>query len=269
MAHAIEPYKAGVFDLPHKLTVETHGHTALITINQPPANNWDHDSLIGLRQVLEHLNRDDGVYALVISGHGEKFFSAGIDPKLFANGDRVYAWEIAQRLGKAFEALRDFRGISIAAINGFALGAGLECALACDVRIAERQVQLGFPEAAHGLMPCAGGIRLLPQLVGIGWAKRMLLCGERIDAETAVRIGLIEQQVDPGESRRHALLMAGRIARQSPMATQAIKLLLNANARENPGPAEREAFVALFDTEDAREGINAFLEQREPNWRNL
>ena len=90
---AIEPYKSGVFDLTHKLTVEKHGHTALITVNHPPANTWDRESLIGLAQVVEHLNHDDEVYALVITGQGEKFFSAGADLKLFADGDRVRARE--------------------------------------------------------------------------------------------------------------------------------------------------------------------------------
>ncbi len=101
---AVEPYKSGFFDLTHKLTVEKHGHTALITINHPPANTWDRESLIGLKQVVEHLNHDDEVYALVITGQGEKFFSAGADLKLFADGDRTRAREMAKRFG---ERLRD------------------------------------------------------------------------------------------------------------------------------------------------------------------
>ena len=174
MSTAVEPYQAGVFDLTHKLTVEKHGHTALITINHPPANTWDRESLIGLKQVIDHLNHDDDIYALVICGQGEKFFSAGADLKLFADGDRNRAREMARRFGEAFEALRDFRGVSIAAINGFALGGGLECALACDLRIAEQQAQMGLPEASVGLLPCAGGTQALAWLVGEGWAKRMI-----------------------------------------------------------------------------------------------
>ncbi|MBH9315668.1 enoyl-CoA hydratase/isomerase family protein, partial [Pseudomonas aeruginosa] len=157
MNTAVEPYKASSFDLTHKLTVEKHGHTALITINHPPANTWDRDSLIGLRQLIEHLNRDDDIYALVVTGQGPKFFSAGADLNMFADGDKARAREMARRFGEAFEALRDFRGVSIAAINGYAMGGGLECALACDIRIAERQAQMALPEAAVGLLPCAGG----------------------------------------------------------------------------------------------------------------
>lgn len=271
MSTAVEPYKPGIFDLTHKLTVEKHGHTALITINHPPANTWDRESLIGLKLVVEHLNHDDDIYALVICGQGEKFFSAGADLKLFADGDRVRAREMARRFGEAFEALRDFRGVSIAAINGFALGGGLECALACDIRIAERQAQLGLPEASVGLLPCAGGTQALAWLVGEGWAKRMILCGERLDAEAALRIGLVEQIVEPGEARGHALLLAARVARQSPVAVRTIKPLIDSVRSRGPstlGAAEREAFIGLFEAEDTLEGVNAFLEKREPLWRN-
>ena len=271
MSTAIEPYNPGMFDLTHKLTVEKHGHTALITINHPPANTWDRDSLIGLRQVIEHLNQDDDIYALVITGQGNTFFSAGADLKLFADGDKARAREMARLFGEAFEALRDFRGVSIAAINGYAMGGGLECALACDLRIAERQAQLALPEAGVGLLPCAGGTQHLAWLVGEGWAKRMILCGERIDAQTALQIGLVEQLVDRGEARGHALLLAARVARQSPVAVRAIKPLLQGARERAPNSwlsAERERFVDLFDAEDTREGVNAFLEKREPRWRN-
>jgi len=178
---------------------------------------------------------------------------------------------MARRFGEAFEALRDFRGVSIAAINGFALGGGLECALACDLRIAEQQAQMGLPEASVGLLPCAGGTQALAWLVGEGWAKRMILCGERITADTALRIGLVEQVVEQGQSRGHALLLASRVARQSPVAVRAIKPLINGARQRIPDPfaaAEREAFVELFEAEDTLEGVNAFLEKRDPRWRN-
>ena len=271
MSHAIEAYHPGLFDLTHKLTVEKHGHTALITINQPPANTWDRDSLIGLRLLLEHLNRDDDIYALVVTGQGEKFFSAGADLKLFADGDKARSREMARRFGEAFEALRDFRGVSIAAINGYAMGGGLECALACDIRIAERQALLALPEAAVGLLPCAGGTQLLPWLVGEGWAKRMILCGERVDAETARRIGLVEEVVEPGESRGQALLLAAKVAQQSPVAVRTIKPLIQGARERGPNgwlAEERERFVDLFEAEDTHEGVNAFLEKRAPQWRN-
>ena len=271
MNHALESYRPGLFDLTHKLTVEKLAHTALITISLPPANTWDRESLIGLRQLLEHLGRDDDIYALVITGQGERFFSAGAELSLFADGDRLRARELARLFGEAFEALRDFRGVSIAAINGYAMGGGLECALACDIRIAERHAELALPEAGVGLLPCGGGTQALPWLVGEGWAKRMILCGERVDAQTALRIGLVEQLVDSGEARNHALLLAARVASQSPVAVRAIKPLIQGARERAPNAwlsAERERFVDLFDAEDTREGVNAFLEKRAPRWRN-
>ena len=271
MSTAIEPYNPGMFDLTHKLTVEKHGHTALITINHPPANTWDRDSLIGLKQVVKHLNRDDDVYALVVTGQGSKFFSAGADLNLFADGDKARAREMARRFGEAFETLRDFRGVSIAAINGYAMGGGLECALACDIRIAERQAQMALPEATVGLLPCAGGTQALPWLVGEGWAKRMILCGERIDAATALRIGLVEEVVGKGEALTRALALAEQVGEQSPTSVALCKRLVHSGrdtviAKGLEG--ERDLFVELFATEDQREGVNAFLEKRKPVWKN-
>ncbi len=170
-----------------KLKVEIRGHTALVTIDNPAANTWDTESLPALKDLVGRLNDDRNIYALVITGAGEKFFSAGADLKLFADGDPRTARSMANAFGEAFEALADFRGVSIAAVNGFAMGGGLEVALACDLRIAEEQAQMALPEARVGLLPCAGGTQRLAWLVGEGWAKRVILCGERLDAATAQR----------------------------------------------------------------------------------
>jgi enoyl-CoA hydratase/carnithine racemase len=254
-----------------KLRLEIHDHTALLTINNPPANTWDEESLPALKLLIEELNQCADIYALVITGQGEKFFSAGADLKLFADGDKARARKMARLFGEAFEALGRFRGVSIAAINGYAMGGGLECALACDLRIAEEQAHMALPEAAVGLLPCAGGTQNLPWLVGEGWAKRMILCGERVNAETALKIGLIEEIVAPGDSKDQALALAARVARQSPSSVTVCKKLIMA-ARGNPMqhtlPKEREYFVDLFDTEDQQEGVNAFLQKRTALWKN-
>lgn len=253
------------------LDIEKHGHTALITIANPPANTWTVDSLNALRQLIGELNADRDIYALVITGDGEKFFSAGADLKQFADGDKGHAATATMAFGAAFEALSGFRGVSIAAINGYAMGGGLECALACDIRIAEEHAQMALPEAAVGLLPCAGGTQNLPHLVGEGWAKRMILCGERIDVATALRIGLIEEIVAKGHARSTALALAEKVGRQSPPAVAACKTLIQ-RARHSPPAAnlihERELFIKLFDTQDQKEGVNAFLEKRAPEWKN-
>ncbi len=255
-----------------KLLLEVQGNTAILTINNPPANTWDDESLPALKKLIEDLNADLDIYALVVTGQGEKFFSAGADLNKFADGDKAVARHMARIFGEAFETLSEFRGVSIAAINGYAMGGGLECALACDIRIAEEQAQMALPEAAVGLLPCAGGTQNLAWLVGEGWAKRMILCGERITAEKAEKIGLVEEVVAKGQGLETAIALAEKVAKQSPVAVSACKTLVH-NARGNNSLAtgcmqERELFVDLFDTQDQKEGVNAFLEKRKPEWKN-
>ena len=272
MTHAVEKYqKAQHLQLTDKLVVEMRGHTALLTLNNPSANTWDADLLLGVKQLIEHLNEDKDIYALVITGAGDKFFSAGADLKLFASGDKAMARTMARRFGEAFETLSNYRGVTIAAINGYAMGGGLECALACDIRIAEEQAQMALPEATVGLLPCAGGTQKLSWMVGEGWAKRMILCGERIDARTAERIGLVEEVVGKGEALRAALALADKVAQQSPVSVRTLKPLIQGARTQAPDhwlPAEREAFVDLFDAQDTTEGVSAFLEKRKPQWKN-
>ncbi len=254
-----------------KLSVEVRGHTALVTIDNPPANTWDQESLDGLETLVGSCTAAKSIYAIVITGRGEKFFSAGADLKLFADGDKAVAATMSIAFGGAFEALAKFRGVTIAAINGFAMGGGLECALACDIRIAERQALMALPEASVGLLPCGGGTQNLAWAVGEAWAKRMILCGERVDAEVALRIGLIEEMVEKGSALGHALALAETAGRQSPPAVAACKGLIQ-RARDgdiaSAYASEREAFVKLFDTQDQTEGVRSFLEKRKPVWKN-
>lgn len=254
-----------------KLRMEVRGHTALVTIDNPAANTWDTESLPALKDLVEKLNADKNIYALVLTGAGDKFFSAGADLKLFADGDPKTAETMGSFFGQAFETLADFRGVSIAAINGFAMGGGLEVAMACDIRIAEEQSQMALPEAKVGLLPCAGGTQRLTQLVGEGWAKRIILCGERIKAAKALEIGLVEEIVPQGEALDKALALAEQVGQQSPIAVTFCKELIH-TARDATIPQglvdERSKFVELFSTEDQREGVNAFLEKRTAEWKN-
>lgn len=253
------------------LKVTTKDHIATITIDNPPANTWTFESLKELKNLVEELNANKNIFALVITGAGEKFFSAGADLNVFADGDKGKASDMARVFGAAFEALRDFNGVSIAAINGYAMGGGLEVALACDIRIAEQQSQLALPEAKVGLLPCAGGTQNLAWLVGEGWAKRMMLCGERLNATTAEKIGLVEEVVESGEALNSAMKLAQNVANQSPTSISACKSLIQAGRAGSINaalPLERELFVGLFDSKDQKEGVNAFLEKRTPIWRN-
>ena len=253
------------------LALEKRGHVAIVTLTNPPAHTWTVESLAALRQLVLELEDDREIYSLVITGAGEKFFSAGADLKLFADGDPGVARTMARRFGEAFETLAAFRGVSIAAINGYAMGGGLECALACDLRVAEEHAVMALPEASVGLLPCAGGSQWLAWHAGESWAKRMILLGERVDASTAQRIGLVDEVVSRGGALARALEMAAQVERQSPSAVRACKTLIHGARHGSPYRTlvdEREAFVDLFETADQREGVAAFLGKRAPQWRN-
>lgn len=247
------------------------GAIACATLRRPPANAFSADGLRQLHSIVGALEADTRVRALVVTGDGPKFFSAGADLNTFAGGDRAVAREMASRFGTAFEALSDAHFVTIAAINGYAMGGGLECALACDLRIAEAHAQMALPETSVGLLPCGLGTQTLPWLVGEGWAKKMILAGARVDAATALRIGLVEDVVESGASRDAALSLARQVARQSPHAVAYSKELIGLARHGVPRSAalavERERFVDLFDTPDPREGVAAFLGKRAPQWQ--
>src|SRR5258708_35608522 len=230
---------------------EIKGHTAFITIDNPPANTWTPESLRSLEGLLAELNADRGIYAAVLTGTGGKFVCAGADLKNFQGDDKVLARHFIARFGAAFEALMNARCVTIAAINGYAMGGGLECALACDVRIAEEHAQMGLPEPAVGLLPAGSGTQMLPWLVGEGWAKRIILTNERVDAATALRIGLVQEVVPKGKSLEAATAMAERVATLSPRAVEYCKALIH-NARNGiPRFArlarQRQVVIGLVD----------------------
>jgi enoyl-CoA hydratase/carnithine racemase len=250
--------------------LEIDGTTAIATIASPPANAWDSVGLAALGSAIDTLETRGDIRCLIITGEGPKFFSAGADLHEFDHGDPYRALDAMTIFAEAFDALAGFSGVTIAAINGYALGGGLECALCCDLRIAEEQVKLGLPEALVGVLPGGGGTQRLARLVGTSWAKRIVMLAERVDAPTALRIGLVEEVVPTGASLATAREWAARAALTSPRASAASKVLINSafDTRLDEGLGqERRDFAALFGTADQREGVTAFLEKRRPIWR--
>ncbi|MCV6614126.1 MAG: enoyl-CoA hydratase [Cellvibrionaceae bacterium] len=253
------------------LKYQTRGHTTIITMNNPPANTWTPESLRELKAKVEALNADKDNYALIIASDNEKFFSAGADLNRFNHDDQGKAFDFIGAFGEAFEALAHYNGVSIAAITGFAMGGGLETALACDIRVCEEQAQMALPEAAVGLLPGGLGSQHLPWLVGEAWAKRIILLGERVKADKAEQIGLVQEVVPTGSALEKAIELADKVANQSPTSVRVCKELIMAARNQTMNSAralEREQFVKLWQTQDQKEGVAAFIEKRKPEWKN-
>ena len=252
------------------LRLEQHEFVSVVTFNNPPAHTWTPESLSQLRDIVALLNSDPANRALIVTGSGDKFFSAGADLQRFHHQDMDLARDFSSAFGQAFETLTAYRGVSFAAINGYAMGGGLEVALACDVRIAEQHAQMALPECAVGLLPCGLGTQQLAWLVGEQWAKRMILLGERLNAQQALRIGLVSEVVESGYALSECLQLAQLTQKQSPTAVGYCKELIMA-AREQPLSenyvAERQRFVQLWEDQNQFEGVSAFLEKRTALWQ--
>ncbi|WP_174874109.1 enoyl-CoA hydratase [Vogesella oryzae] len=252
-----------------QIVIEHLGHSAIVTIDNPPANAWTLESLQALASAMELLGSEQQVNAVVLTGAGEKFFSAGADLQQFAAGDETLAAQVADAFALAFNSIRHFHGVTVAAVNGYALGGGLECALACDYIVAERGARLGLPEASVGLIPCAGGTKALADRVGVAWAKRIILGGETVDADLALRIGVVEEVVDAGLAKIMAVSLAGKVSRQSRSAVLAARRLIDGSPQSTLDRQlllEKAAFLELMGGAEQLEGVRAFLEKRQPSW---
>ena len=243
--------------------VARSGAVAVVTIDRPDAlNALDVPTLTELRDRLAELAQDDTVRALVLTGAGEKAFVAGADIKYMSglDPDGAKAWgALGHEAGLLLETMPK---PTIAAINGFALGGGCELALACDLRYAASRAKLGQPEINLGIVPGWGGTQRLARVCGIGVAKDLIFSGRTVDAEEALRIGLVNAVADPVLDL--ALETANALAAKSPGALALAKRLVNLAPAALD--AEADAFGELFSSDDAKEGLTAFVEKREPRF---
>lgn len=253
------------------ITVEKEELLALITINRPDKLNALNKATIEeLHEALKELEADKEVRVILLTGSGEKAFVAGADISEFANFGTS---EGAQLAAKGQELLFDFvQNLSkpvIAAINGFALGGGLELAMASDFRIASDNARMGLPEVTLGVIPGYGGTQRLPQLVGKGRALEMILTAAMINAETAKEYGLINHVVPQSELLDFTKEVAKKIAKNSPSAIAKAIKSVNANFKDgiNGFHEEIKNFGDCFGTEDFKEGTTAFLEKRKANFQ--
>jgi enoyl-CoA hydratase len=243
--------------------VDRHDAVAVVTIDREEAlNALDVETLTELRDRLSELAGDDTARAVVLTGAGDRAFVAGADIKYMGGIGTEEAKQWGALGHEAARLLEEMPKPTIAAINGFALGGGCELALGCDLRYASSRARLGQPEIDLGIVPGWGGTQRLARICGLGVAKELILTGRQVDAEEALRIGLVNAVVDP--VLEHALELARKLAQKSPVALRVAKRLLNLSPRALE--QEAEEFGDLFASEDAKEGLAAFAEKRAPRF---
>jgi len=244
---------------------------ATITINRPEVRNaLNEETVAELFTRFEDAEKDENIRVIVITGAGDRAFCSGLDLNIIKGVSPMKGTEnsrIGQHLCNLIEALGK---PVIAAINGFALGGGTELAMACDIRIASENAQLGQTEINLGLIPGWGGTQRLPRFVGKGIAKEMIFTGKRIDAKTAERLGLVNAVVPADQLMAKVKELALELASKPPIAIRLLKALINNSTETHPDIGlwqEAEAFGLVTSTEDFNEGVTAFLEKRKPQYK--
>lgn len=246
------------------------GAVGVVTLNNPPVNALSARLLEELEDELVRLDEDEATRVIVVRGAGEKAFVAGADIKEFPTLRESAAADGSPRgIQKVGARMQELRTPIVAAIHGYCLGGGLELAMACDIRIAAEDAQLGQPEIKLGLVPGGGGTQRLPRLVGHGRALLLNLTGDPISGREAFEWGLVERVAPAGRHVETALEVSSTIAQRSPHALGVVKQLA-AETRDLPlddGLArEAAAFMRCLASEDGAEGVAAFVEKREPQW---
>ena len=248
------------------ILIEKDGKTVIITINRPESlNALNHKTIQELSNAFENLNNDSSVRVIILTGSGEKSFVAGADIKEFADFGTNEAENLARNGQQTlFNKIENLGKPVIAAVNGFALGGGLELAMACHIRYASENAKLGLPEVTLGLIPGYGGTQRLPQLVGKGIANELIFSAKMISAERAKEIGLVNEVFSSEELLTKTKELASLIARNSPMGISKAIAAVNLAGTKEGFEREIKSFGELFEMEDKKEGVAAFLEKRKP-----
>jgi len=250
--------------------IERQERVAVLTVDrEKKLNALDNDTIRELHAAVDELSADDRVGAVVLTGAGEKAFIAGADISVLAK-QGVVEGIANSRLGQALTlAMEDSPKPFLAAINGFALGGGLEMALACDIRFASTNAKLGLPEVGLGIIPGYGGTQRLARLVGSGRALELMLTGDHIPAAKAAALGLVNEVFEPAELLAKVTEVAQRILLRGPTAVAMAKQALRRGAHLSMPDAlrlEADLFGIMSSTAEMKEGMGAFLEKRKPNW---
>ncbi|MFK7743157.1 MAG: enoyl-CoA hydratase-related protein [Planctomycetota bacterium] len=252
------------------ITIERDGFLAIVTVNRPSKLNALDDLTIGeLDCAFAGFAADDSVGAVIVTGAGDKAFVAGADITVLAKQGVLDGKQNAQKGQALTRRMEELGKPVLAAINGYALGGGLELALACDVRFASDAAKLGLPEVSLGIIPGYGGTQRLPRLVGEGNALHLILQGDPIDAAEALRIGLVNGVFAGDELLDKVKGVARRMVSRGPTALSLAKQAVRRGAHQPLGDAlelEADLFGIISSTDEMKEGMAAFLEKRKPSW---
>lgn len=244
----------------------TQDKIATITINRPESlNALNSKTIQELSEEFEKLNADPEVRVIILTGSGEKSFVAGADIKEFADFGTADAENLARKGQEIlFNTIENLSKPVIAAVNGFALGGGLELAMSCHIRYASDNAKLGLPEVTLGLIPGYGGTQRLPKLVGKGWANELIFSAKMIGTEKAKEIGLVNEVYSLEDLLPKSNELAKIIARNSPMGISKAIEAVNQSDKDSGFETEIKSFGELFEMKDKKEGVAAFLEKRKP-----
>jgi enoyl-CoA hydratase len=247
---------------------EKNEGVATITLNRPEAlNAFSKEVVEEILSALDDTKKDETIRAVVLTGAGEKAFSAGADIKSMAGMNAFGARELSLMGEKLCSSLENLEKPVVAAINGYALGGGLEVAMACDLRIASENAKVGQTEINIGLIPGWGGTQRLTRLVGMTKAKEMVFTGKIVDAKTAEQMGIVNAVVPAGMFRETVRQFAQDLASKAPVAIKVAKVLINRGSDiglQSALALEREGFGVVGSSEDLKEGVSAFTEKRKP-----
>jgi enoyl-CoA hydratase/carnithine racemase len=250
------------------LTLDTAGSLATITLNRPPVNSYNEELMLALGDAIDAAERDPAVRVIILASALERFFSAGADLKDFLAREPAENAGLVETAHEVLERMADSPKLFIAAINGHALGGGLEIALACDLRCGrEADYQLGLPEIRVGLFPGNGGTQRLPRLIGASRALHLMLSGEPISLAEAVALGLVNRTFPADRFMEEVRAFAGKIAAYSATSIARIKQAVYGGLQLSLAEGlslERRLIGPLFASEDVREGLSAFVEKRPP-----
>jgi enoyl-CoA hydratase/carnithine racemase len=251
------------------ILLDVQGGVAVITINRPPANALSKATIEELRAALRALENDANARVIVITGAGQYVFIGGADITEFVGLDDAGARASVQRGHDLFNAIENYPKPVIAAVNGVCVGGGNELALSCDIRIAAESAKFGQPEVNLGIIPGWGGTQRLARLVGKGRALEMMLTGDLVKADDALRFGLVNKVVPDNEVLTHARNLARKLTMGAPLAMKYIKHATNVGLEQGSAAgfkAEAESVEKIFESADAKEGVAAFLGKRRPKF---